>query len=144
MTLAERAARTQTVIDRFRGKPFRWEGANCIRLARAQAVALGHDLPPVPQFRSALGAKKALDKRGFASVSAMLDHYFEQLPAPAFAIVGDLVSLPVDPEHAGAGMDAIAIADGLGNLLCWHAATNFEKLEVVKFAMPDAVKAWRL
>lgn len=64
LTPAERVAATQAVIDRFRDKPFSWAGANCIALARMQAKGLGHVVPPVPRFRSALGAQRAMAKRG--------------------------------------------------------------------------------
>lgn len=141
MRLAERAAATDQVLERFRYKPFSWHGANCIRLARAQGVALGHSLPPVPGFRTPLGARRALKRRGFGSVSEMLDFYFERYPAPAFAIVGDLYAGPAAEEH---GLEAVGIADGLGNVIGWHESTGFRQLETIKFAQGDMTKAWRL
>ena len=141
MRLAERSAATEEVLARFRDKPFSWHGANCIRLARAQGVAMGHSLPPVPSFRTPLGAQRALQKRGFDSVSAMLDHYFERYPAPAFAIVGDLYAGPAAEAH---GLEAVGIADGLGNVFGWHQSTDFQRLEPIKFAQGSMTAAWRL
>ncbi|MFC3097383.1 DUF6950 family protein [Alteraurantiacibacter palmitatis] len=138
-TLAERARRTEDVIERHRTKPFSWMGANCIRLARAQAVALGHKLPPVPPFRSALSARRALATRGAKSVGELLDKYFPRLPAPAFAIAGDLVTLPGEDGE----LEAVMIADGLGNLYGWHGAGN-DRIVTVKLAMGGAIAAWRL
>lgn len=137
MNLAERAKATEQVLKRF-DKPFSWSGANCIRLARTQAKALGHTVPPVPLFRSALGAKRALQERGFDSVTAMLDHYFARLPAPAFARVGDLITLPAEGDE----LEAVCIADGTGNAFGWHG--DGERLEAILQSLADAKGAWRL
>lgn len=141
MNLAARAFATEGTLEKYRNKAFDWAGANCIRLARQQGHALGHELPPVPLFRTPLGAMKAIKKQGVDSVEGLLDKYFERLPSPAFVIVGDLVTLPGDEDH---GLDAVCIADGRGNLFGWHADTNFEKLEVIKLAQADVKGAWRL
>lgn len=137
-TLAERAAATRRVVDRFLARPFCWQRANGWKLLAAQARAMGHAFPPVPRFRSALGARQALAKAGFASVAELLDSRFQRLPAPAFALVGDIVLLP-----DGAGGEVVCIADGLGNLHGWHDA-DASGLAAVKFAMGDAIAAWRL
>ena len=138
MNLSERARRTQTVIDRFRDKPFDWAGANCIRLARWQGKALGHELPPVPMFRTAIGAKRALKKQGCESVEDLLDKYFNRLQAPSYAMVGDLVTLPSDDD-----LVSVMIADGHGCLIGWHDA-NPTGLSNVKFAEAYIGAAWRL
>lgn len=141
MNLAERAIATDTVLDRFRDKPFSWFGANCIRLARAQAVALGHEVPPVPPFRSVLGAKRALEKQGAADVTGLLDKWFPRLPGATFMLVGDLCVLP--GEHAVAGLDAVCIADGRGGLIGWHADKP-EGLACIKQATAEVTASWRL
>lgn len=138
--LAARIAATEGVIARF-DKPFDWAGANCIRLARAQGVALGHDLPPVPVFRTALGARRALKKRGFDSVSAMLDYYFLRLDTPARAIAGDLVVGPASEEH---GLEAVGIADGTGKVVGWHEAIEYRRLDTILQANAHLTGAWRL
>lgn len=139
--LAQRAQATERVIDRFREKPFDWAGANCIRLARAQGAALGHRLPPVPMFRSALGARRVLAKMGADSVTDLLDRYFRRLEAPAFMLVGDLCVLPSATEDGG--LEAVCVADGMGNLFGWHDADP-TRLSVIKQAVADAAAAWRL
>lgn len=141
MKLDERAAATESVLERFRDKPFDWAGANCIRLARAQAKAMGHDVPPVPVFRSPLGAKRALAKQGAASVSELLDARFQRLPAPSFAWLGDLVTLPGDPAHE---LEAVGIADGQGNVWAWSAQNDFACLVPILFVQADMNAAWRL
>ena len=137
MTLQDRAEATQRVIDEYRAKPFAWNGAHCIRLARAMGKELGHDLPPIPLIQSPLSAKKALAKQGCESTSDLLDKYFTRLPAPAYAMVGDLVAVP--SEH----FEAICVADGLGNLVGWHDS-DLSQMSVIKFGMSGAIAAWRL
>ncbi len=144
LNLAQRAAATDKVLQRYRSKPFSWAGANCIRLAATQARAMGHAVPPVPQFRTAAGAKKALSRRGAGDVAALLDLYFKRLPAPSYALMGDLVMLPGDDESGASGLDAVFIADGMGNLMGWHAAAADDCLCVVKFAHGAMLAAWRL
>ena len=138
--LHARVAATEGVIARF-DKPFDWAGPNCIRLARAQATALGHDLPPVPMFRTPLGARRALKKRGFVSVSALLDRYFIRLDAPARAIVGDLVVGPAGEQH---GLEAVGIADGTGKVVGWHEASDYSCLDTILQANAQLTGAWRL
>ena len=141
MTLAIRQAATEKTLARFRTKPFSWAGANCVRLARTQAANMGHKLPPIPQFRSALGAKRALSARGADSVTALLDQHFARLPGPAFAWIGDLIALPGDPAL---GLDAIGIADGQGNVWCWTQQNGERELTALITINSDAVAAWRL
>lgn len=141
MTLAIRQAATERTLARFKGKPFSWAGANCVRLARWQAVNMGHRLPPIPQFRSALGAKRALAARGADSVTTLLDQHFARLPGPAFAWIGDLIALPGDPAT---GLDAIGIADGQGNVWCWTQANDERELAPLLMVNAEALAAWRL
>lgn len=142
-TLADRAARVARVVERFRGKPFCWHGANCWKLVGALARALGHPFPPVPRFRSALGVKAALRKAGCDNAEQLLDRHFTRLPAPAFARVGDLVLLP-DAADGKVLLGAVCLADGQGNLFGWHGADEDDSVGFtsVKFAMGDAVGAW--
>jgi hypothetical protein len=140
LTLNLRARATADVMARF-DKPFSWQGANCIRLAREQGEALGHSLPPVPAFRTALGARRALQKRGAETVADLLDQFFSRWEAPAFARVGDLCILP--PEADGDGLEAVCVADGMGNLFGWHGSDP-TRLSAIKFAQGHVLVAWRL
>lgn len=106
-----------------------------------QAKGLGHAVPPVPRFRSALGAQRAMAKRGADSVAALLDKHFQRHPAPAFAQAGDLVILAGDEDAMG--LQAVCISDGRGNLFGWHEKRP-EGLSVIKWADGDIAAAWRL
>lgn len=110
----ERAAATNAVLARFRDKPFAWEGAaNCVHLARAQLAAFGHQVPPVPMFRTALGAKRALHKRGFANLRGLIGAYVPEIP-PATMWVGDIALIASEDEWGGLG-----IFDGYSKLIGW-------------------------
>ena len=141
MNLADRQKAVEATLARFKGKPFSWSGANCIRFARYHAVQMGHQLPPVPQFRTALGAKRALAKRGYGSVGKMLDRYFTRHRAPAFAMLGDLVALPADPEL---GLEAVCIADGQGNVWGWSEQNDSAEPVAILAIEADVMAAWRL
>jgi hypothetical protein len=144
-TNALRGAVTESVLELVRDQPFDWAGANCIRLARAQAAAMGHDVPPVPNFKTATGALRALKKQGANSTAALLDQWFERHPAPAFARVGDLVLLAgeVEPGKANETLGAIGIADGRGNIFAWHPDKP-EGLAVIKWAHGNIIAAWKV
>lgn len=139
MTLLERRDRTAKVIDRFRGKPFSWSGAgNCIHLAREQLAAMGHTVPPVPLFRSPLGARKALAKRGFDTLEALID---DVLPgrriAPAMMLLGDVCLLPGEP------FDALAVYVGEAMIAAWHGNAA-EPMRNIVVTGADVKAAWRL
>jgi hypothetical protein len=137
---ADRARATERVLQGYRDSPFSWADANCIRLAREQALAMGHDVPEVPAFRTAKGAQKALLAMGASTVAELLDMYFERWPAPAFARLGDICTL--DGEH-GEGLEAVCVFDGQGNLFGWHDDKP-EGLAAIKYAMANIKGAWKL
>ena len=134
-----RAAATQATLDDMREKPFAWDGANCIRLARLHAVNMGHSVIKVPNFKTAIGAKRALKKQGAKNLCELLDNWFSRHDAPAFAGVGDLVLLPGEEG----GFDSICITDGRGNMFGWHDS-DLSKMSVIKAADADVIAAWRL
>ena len=136
--LAIRAAATEITLAETRDAPFDWAGQNCIRLARRQACNMGHKVAKVPNFKSAVGAARALKRQGAENLEQLLDKWFERHDAPAFAIIGDLVLLPGED-----GFDSICITDGRGNLFGWHDS-DLSKMSVIKAADADIIAAWRL
>jgi len=135
--LAERAARTDAVIARFRAKPFDWSAhATCIHLFRAQAAAFGHKVPLVPRFKTPLGARRALERTGFATVEALIDSMLPRI-APATMWVGDIALLPGEP------FEAVTVHAGGGILLGWHADAP-DRLRPIEGAVAQAIAAYRL
>lgn len=145
MNLHERAVATEATLARYRDKPFAWRGATCIHLARFQARNMGHKVPAMPQIRSPRSALTALAALGHADTVGLLDSLFPRI-VPAAMLIGDLAAVPGSPEQGeeAARLQAIFIADGVGNLFGWHAATNFDALRPVKDAIGDVIAAWRL
>jgi hypothetical protein len=112
--LVRRAEATRLTLAKYRARPFDWKArATCIHLARFHLVKMGHRPPAMPDFRSALGAQKALAKSGFADLSALLDSLLPRI-APAQMLVGDLALMEGDGPF-----DSICVSAG-GKLLGWH------------------------
>ncbi|HMO74581.1 MAG TPA: hypothetical protein PKD48_04490 [Sphingopyxis sp.] len=145
LSLAQRAAATRRVLAVWRERPLDWRARrHCIALAHAQARAMGHRVPALPSIRSPRAARRALDARGFATVEAMMDALFAPI-APAMMLAGDICTLPAEPDSGGAaGLAAVCIADGMGNLFGWHGATGFSRLSEIKYALAACTGAWRL
>lgn len=123
--------------DRYLGKVFAWEtGVTCLHMLRFHMRNMGHRPPGIPRFRSALGAKRAMQQRGWGSVSEMLDSMLPRI-APAQMWLGDvLITEGTD------GLDAININAGLGRVLGWHETAPGATF--VGIDLNDALGAWRL
>jgi hypothetical protein len=138
--LERRVAATQATEQRFRDRPFDWaKAATCIHLVRFHAAQLGHQLPIVPRFRSALGARKALKATGYDSLPALMDAHFLSVPA-AYLRVGDVLAVPGD-----GGFDALWIKGGIDKFLGW--TEQAEGCEIIAMSGDDirqAVGAWQL
>jgi hypothetical protein len=132
--LVARAAATAPVADKYRLRPFDWaKRATCIHLARDQLVAMGHAPPPIPVFRSALGARRALHKAGFADVAALLDSLLPRIP-PASMVVGDLALMAGE-----GGLDGIVVSAG-GKVMGWHESDPSGLMNLIGI---DYLAAWR-
>ncbi|MEP9401853.1 DUF6950 family protein [Sphingomonas silueang] len=136
MNLHARAVATQATIDRFRMRPFGWAKAGtCIHLARAQMRALGHRPPPIPRFRSAIGARRALLETGHKDLASLLDSLLPRI-APASMWVGDLALMQGDGEF-----DAIVVS--AGRLMAGYHADQLDR-GVVNIDAYSFMGAWRL
>ncbi|WP_240313486.1 DUF6950 family protein [Sphingomonas carotinifaciens] len=113
-------------MTEHKGKPFSWvDRRTCIHVARAQARALGHRPPAIPDFRSALGARAALKTTGFGTLEALFDSLFPRIP-PASMWVGDLALMAGGDDLGGivvslggkmGGYHEDHLADGLVNIV---------------------------
>lgn len=114
--LLRRQEATEKTIARFKGKVFDWRaGITCVHLARFHLRNMGHKVPTLPRFRSALAARRALKAGGWESVEDMLDSILPRRPAPSFMTLGDLATVPGTD-----GLHSILVCAGPFKLLGWH------------------------
>lgn len=135
MKLTERQKRTEKTLSKFRHRGFKWDGgATCIHLLRTHLKNMGHKVPVVPKFTTALGAKKAMKEAGYKDLEALADSFLERIP-PAMMLLGDIALMQGDDLF-----DAIAIFAGPGGKVWgWH-----QDGEVFEAILPLEFKAaWR-
>lgn len=119
--MSQRVAITQATLDHWRDRPFAWGKADCVKMAAHHLHAMGHRVrfTKAGSYSTALGAKRALRRAGYPSLSAALDgHFLPRIPY-AMALEGDIV--------AGAGdgpFEALGIVLGNGALLGFHVDTG--------------------
>lgn len=105
---------TAATLAKFKGRPFDWsEGWHCLKLAHFHLRQMGRRPPSLPRIRSALAAKKALQARGFASVTALLDSLLPRIPAARLRL-GDLAAVP-----GSDGLDSVMVYVAPHRLLTW-------------------------
>jgi hypothetical protein len=135
-----RVKATQATERKFKGKPFAWDKqATCIHLVRFHAAQMGHKLPIVPRFRSALGAVKALKAQGVETLPELMDKHFPRIK-PAELRVGDFAAFPGED-----GIDGLMIYGGLHAFLGWHE--DGEPCQIIRVTDEGyrlCTGAWRL
>ena len=135
--LERRRVATEKTLAKYRDTAFDWAaGRTCIHLAKFQARAMGHRLPSVPRFRSALGAKKALAAMGAENVIGLLDTLLPRI-APAEMLLGDLAAVAGE-----GGLDAVMVCAGPMKLLGWRE--DADAMVVLDVPLGEVSAAWRL
>ena len=127
---------TQRTLNRFRGIDFDWSGVTCVHLAHAHLSEMGHEVPDIPQFDTALGAARAMRERGWDSVGDMLDSMLPRI-APASMLLGDLALI----KGAG-GLDAIFTCAGPLKVFGWRE--DAPDLVVLDVSFGELEGAWRV
>jgi hypothetical protein len=136
--LIKRRDATKRTLDAWRGVTFDWtQPATCVHLARSHLVELGYDLPPIPEFDTALGAARAMREHGWDSVSDMLDSLLERRPGAAFMMLGDLALI----KGAG-GLDAIFICAGPLKVFGWRE--DEPDLVLLDVGLGELEAAWKV
>lgn len=134
--LLTRQAATQRTLNRFRGVDFDWSSMTCVHLAHAHLTEMGHVLPDIPAFDSALNAARAMRDRGWASVADMLDAHLTRI-TPASMLLGDITLI----EGAG-GLDAIFICAGPLKVFGWRE--DAPDLVLLDVSFGELQGAWRV
>lgn len=142
MKLTERAKRTDKTLAKFRGRGFKWDGgATCIHLFRTHLKNMGHKMPAVPRFHSALSAKRAMDAAGYADLEALADSFLERIP-PAKMLLGDVALMESDEFFDEQKLfDSFVISAGPGGkVFGWHPdAPALANIDAFQFKA-----AWRV
>ncbi len=112
-----RVAAAQATHDRFYGQDFVWGQVDCARLAAHVLRELGVSAPlsRFGRYTTALGATKALRKRGFSDLGDVLDDMGLLRIPPSMALPGDIIGL----EGEGI-MLALTVALGNGRVLGFY------------------------
>lgn len=110
MDLEQRRIATEATMAKYRDRTLDFKTADCIRMVRYHLLQRGHKPPPLPQYRSLIGARRALDKAG--GMAAIFDGLLPRI-APARMLLGDICIVPGD------GGDAAMICVGY-KFWGWH------------------------
>ena len=132
--LLRRQQATEATLAKYRERSLDWHGrTSCVHMARYHLRKMGHRPPPMPDIRSALGARKALKKRGWSDVAAMLDEVLPGARIPPLAmLLGDLAVVQGDQ-----GLDAILLHAG-NEAMGWHEDGS----RIVPMIVHDYIGAW--
>ncbi|MEM9085299.1 MAG: hypothetical protein AAGB23_05200 [Pseudomonadota bacterium] len=138
--IQRRVAATQKTQARFEGREFDWsKRATCVHLMRYHASNMGHKLPMVPRFRTALGAMKALKAEGVETLPELMDKYFPRIPS-AQMLTGDMAAFPGD-----SGFHALMVYGQLHAFIGKHEdAPDFQFMRVSDEGYRQCEGAWRL
>jgi len=112
--LQRRRDAAQATLDRFKDQPFAFGKNDCVRLVAFHLRKLGYrpQLAKAGTYRTALSARRALERAGFGSLAEALDAIGLERIAPAAVIVGDVVQCEGDDE-----LGALAVYVGNGRIL---------------------------
>jgi len=115
--LLDRVAAAQSAVDRFNNAELIWGRQDCARLAAHVLRELGHNaaLARFGDYRSAGGAARALKRRGFADLAAVMDGFGLPRIPPASALPGDVLGFGHDDQSFGLSELRVTLAVALGN-----------------------------
>jgi hypothetical protein len=119
--------------EAFGGRPLDWREVDCARMLHFHLQMMGHEPPPLPNYCTALGAARQLNRLG--GLPAVLDGMGLERIAPLMMLPGDVGVLPGE-----AGMDAAIIWE-------WRKGIGFhEDSDTLANMTPDfsQMLAWRV
>ncbi len=115
--LEKRQKYTQATVQKYGTRPFRWGVCDCAKIAAFHLRKFRWIVPKTGGYRTAeeaVARLAALECRDLPQLAAKVG-----LPeiAPAYAIVGDIVSFAADHP-----LGAIGLVVGNGNMMAFHEA----------------------
>lgn len=115
--LERRRLATLATLDRYRDRPFQWGSVDCAKVAAFHLKQFGIKvcISKAGSYRSALGARRAIERMGHASLPALLDSLgLTRIPYSRLRL-GDIIT-----AAGHAGIDAIGIYAGNGHIYGFH------------------------
>lgn len=148
MNLMERSRAAEALFKAWVDRPLRWGEADCVLMAADMFRRLGVPSPlkTAPKWRGPRTALRALQRKGCATLFDAVDMHAGRLPAPLFAMAGDIVALPSDDP----AMPALAVCIGPDGLICFGPDVDEAGAPVDGSArarrvdMQMALVAWRI
>lgn len=129
---------TSATLAKFRGKPFDWsKGLTCLHMARFHLVKMGYKIEAMPRIKSAIGARRELDKRELGNVGDWLDSIGLPRIAPAAMAQGD-----IGYRSSEDGFGGLMICAGPHKLIGWFE--NAPDMVVMDMTFDQVEAAWRL
>ncbi|MGT2515663.1 DUF6950 family protein [Sphingomonas panni] len=125
-------------VARFRGAALVYGKNDCVRLGAFVLRKMGHKvkLAQAGSYKSMRGARRALDRAGYATIADALDAMGLQRIPPAAALPADLVLIPGEGPFGG----SLTMALGNGRVLGYHEdVVGADVLQPTEF-----VAAWRV
>ena len=137
--LERRVAAAQATLDHFDGQPFVWGRCDCAILAAHILRQFGRHTPlrSFGSYRTALGAARALRRKGFHALPAVLDGIGLLRIPYAAALPGDIIATPGEDAWG----DALAVDLGRGRYLGFARDANGARAGVI--TLPVINTAWR-
>lgn len=132
--MLRRQKATEATLAKYRDKPFSWrDGNTCLHMLRFHLRQMGHKPETLPRIRSAIGARRALDQRGWTDVGDLLDTILPRI-APSAMLLGDVAMF-----RSADSFGAITVSLG-GKVMGWSDAYDgMTALEPIEIA-----GAWRV
>ena len=143
LDMVRKAGAAQACVDRFGDALLDYKSADCVRLARLALVKQGVSVKPLKGLRwsSYRGALKALKESGFDTLADGMDATGCARIAPAMAVAGDVVCLPVSEDSPWGAALFVCVGNGkhLGFVNAGEAGIRCAVASVAKFET-----AWRV
>lgn len=140
--LPVRVAIAQSALEQFHGKPFAWGTNDCARLAAFVLRASGYkpNLSQFGEYRTDLAARRALKRRGFATVLEWIDGVKGLTRiAPAATLPGDLIAFP-----GVGGWEGLTVVLGNGRVLGFTESDEMGGCAIIAANLSVALAAWRV
>lgn len=139
--MERRVAAVTATWQHFAGRPFAFGRVDCVKLAAWHLRQMGHRVSGIGRagtYRSALSARRALSRAGFASLADAVTAIGLGEISPASSLPGDIMLTP-----GGEGLEALTIVAGNGMVIGFHDDALAAGVQRIRIATPDVVRVFR-